>query len=368
MSTVRLEGITRGFGATRAVDRLDVTIADGEFFVLLGPSGCGKTTALRCVAGLEEPDRGRITIGDRVVADADRGLFVSPDKRDIGMVFQSYALWPHMTVDDNVAYPLRARRIRGKDLARAVADALDHVGLGDHGGRYPAELSGGQQQRVALARALAAKPKLILFDEPLSNLDAQLRTRLRQDLHRVHRETRHTAIYVTHDQTEALALADRVAIMRNGRIEQIGPPDVVFRAPATRFVAEFVGYENRLSGHVAAVNGGHAAVTLPGLAEPLLARATGPLAAGCLVDLLIRPSRLGLAASVPASRNGLPVRIEDVSFLGEHHQFRLRTADGTLLTADVAAERCPTDLLGATGAEVHATLPADDLVALPVNP
>ncbi|MBP2231921.1 iron(III) transport system ATP-binding protein [Azospirillum agricola] len=373
MSTIRLDGMSKGFGNGRGIERLDITVDDGEFFVLLGPSGCGKTTALRCIAGLEEPDGGRILLGDRVVADAGRGLFVPPDKRDIGMVFQSYALWPHMTVNDNVAYPLRARRVGREAVGRAVVGALDRVGLAGYGERYPAELSGGQQQRVALARALAASPRLILFDEPLSNLDAQLRARLRQDLHLVHRETRHTAVYVTHDQTEALALADRVAIMKEGRIEQIGSPDAVFRAPRTRFVAEFVGYENRLAARVLSVDGDRAAVALPGVSAPLIARRTGPLEGGRTADLLIRASRIGLAAEPAAGRaegqpggssNGLPVRVEDVSFLGDHHQFRLRTADDAILTANIPAERCTPGLLGAVGATLRAILPADDLVAL----
>lgn len=235
-----------------AINGLDLHIADGEFFVLLGPSGGGKTTTLRAIAGLETPSSGTIRIGDQVVYDHAQRIYVQPNKRDLGMMLQSYALWPHMSVADNIAYPLRKRR---RDLSRAaqnelVSRKLALVGLEGLEARYPGELSGGQQQRVALARAIIASPRLVLFDEPLSNLDAQLRARLRVDLRRIHKETGSTSIYVTHDQNEAFALADRIAILKNGRIEQLGTPHEIFLAPASHFVAAFVGYENVLPGHL----------------------------------------------------------------------------------------------------------------------
>lgn len=249
MSRIVLHEVRKRFGvnrdATKAINGLDLTIEPGEFFVLLGPSGCGKTTTLRCIAGLERPDSGRIEIAGSTVADPTRKVFIPPHKRDLGMVFQSYALWPHMSVLDNVAYPVKARRSRHGASAVAM-DALRLVGLDEQAKRYPAALSGGQQQRVALARALAASPELLLFDEPLSNLDATLRLHLRQQLRDLHQQLGFTAVYVTHDQAEALALADRVAIMREGRLEQVGSPQQLYNHPASAFVASFVGFENIL--------------------------------------------------------------------------------------------------------------------------
>jgi iron(III) transport system ATP-binding protein len=214
--------------------------------VLLGPSGCGKTTTLRCLAGLETADTGAIAFGDRTVFDASRKLNVPPNKRNIGMVFQSYALWPHMTVRKNVAYPLRSRKIKGKQASEwveEVARLVDTTNLLD---RYPAQLSGGQQQRVALSRGLVARPDLVLFDEPLSNLDARLRELVRTEIYELHKRLEFTAVYVTHDQTEALALGDRLAIMRSGALEQLGRPDEIFEEPATEYVADFIGMSNRL--------------------------------------------------------------------------------------------------------------------------
>lgn len=236
-----------------AIDGLDLEIEEGEFFVLLGPSGCGKTTTLRCIAGLETPTSGSIAIGGQTVADPRSTIFVPPEKRNLGMMFQSYALWPHMTVAENVAYPLRRRRpaLGGAGVSAAVTRNLKLVGLDGLEGRYPAELSGGQQQRVALARAVAAEPRLLLFDEPLSNLDAQLRASLRVELRRIHDETGATSIHVTHDQAEALALADRIAVLRDGQAEQVGTAEDVFLRPVNAFVAAFVGYENLLIGRSA---------------------------------------------------------------------------------------------------------------------
>lgn len=249
MSQLTIDGLTKHFAGkppTTAMDDLTLTVEQGEFLVLLGPSGCGKTTTLRCIAGLESPDSGRIAFGDDTVFDATAGINRSPDKRNIGMVFQSYALWPHMTVRRNIGYPLRARRIKTEDSKRWVEDAASLVECQLLLDRYPAQLSGGQQQRVALARGLVARPEVLLFDEPLSNLDARLRDLVRAQLHELHARLRFTAIFVTHDQTEALALADRLAIMRNGRFEQIGTSEAVFQRPATEYVAGFIGMANRL--------------------------------------------------------------------------------------------------------------------------
>jgi iron(III) transport system ATP-binding protein len=248
MGDLRVSGLTKSFGSggskVLAVDGFTVEVKDGELLVLLGPSGCGKSTTIRALAGLEVPDAGRIAFGPQVVFDAGRRIEVRPHKRDIGMVFQSYALWPHMTVRRNIAYPLRARRRREgnrKELVEQAAALVECAQLLD---RYPSQLSGGQQQRVALARALVARPAVMLFDEPLSNLDAKLRDQLRADLHRLHRRVGFTGVYVTHDHAEALALGDRLAIMRAGRIEQLGSPALVFSEPRTEYVAAFIGIDN----------------------------------------------------------------------------------------------------------------------------
>ena len=249
MSHIRIEGLTKHFVGkppTKAVDDLHIEIEEGEFLVLLGPSGCGKTTTLRCLAGLESPGAGMIAFDDDVVFDAARGINRSPDKRKIGMVFQSYALWPHMTVRKNIAYPLRARKIKDglrNGWVEETAKMVDCSALLD---RYPSQLSGGQQQRVALARGLVARPELVLFDEPLSNLDARLRDHVRAELHEVHGRLGFTAVFVTHDQSEALALGDRLAIMRNGKVEQYDTPQNVFEHPFSEYVAAFIGMANRL--------------------------------------------------------------------------------------------------------------------------
>jgi iron(III) transport system ATP-binding protein len=249
MSQVRIEGLTKRFAGKPpavAVDGLSLEIESGEFVVLLGPSGCGKTTTLRSLAGLETPDDGRISLGGRTVLDVRGKVNLPPNKRRIGMVFQSYALWPHMTVRRNIGYPLRARRVsrdRSREWIEETARLVDCAGLLD---RYPAQLSGGQQQRVALARGLVARPDLVLFDEPMSNLDARLRDQVRAQLHELHGRLGFTAVFVTHDQSEALALGNRLAIMRAGRIEQLDTPQRVFEEPATEYVAGFIGMSNRL--------------------------------------------------------------------------------------------------------------------------
>ena len=229
-----------------AIDNLDLEIEPGEFLVLLGPSGCGKTTTLRCIAGLETGEEGSIEFGDGTVFDASRGVNVPPNKRNLGMVFQSYALWPHMTVRKNIGYPLRTRGIKGEKAHQwieEVAALVDTSALLD---RYPAQLSGGQQQRVALSRGLVARPDIVLFDEPLSNLDARLRDLVRTEIHELHARIGFTAVYVTHDQVEALALGDRLAIMRSGALEQLATPEQVFEEPATDYVAGFIGMGNRI--------------------------------------------------------------------------------------------------------------------------
>jgi iron(III) transport system ATP-binding protein len=292
-ASLSVSGLTKRFGAkgeVAALDGVDLEFPAGQCTVLLGPSGCGKTTVLRSIAGLIAPDTGTIAIGGETVFDAARGLEVPPEARRLGMVFQSYALWPHMSVARNIAYPLRGL---GKEETAGKVDAmLDWVGLPGMGGRYVHELSGGQQQRVSLARAMVASPRAILFDEPLSNLDARLRERMRLELLALRQKSPFTSIYVTHDLLEAMTLGDRVAVMRAGRVEQQGPPEEVYRRPRTRFAAEFVGIPNLIEGVVRGVEGDHTILeTQLGL---LRARGWKSAAAGDKRTVALRPSLLRL--------------------------------------------------------------------------
>jgi iron(III) transport system ATP-binding protein len=245
-SQFRVSNLTKTFGSNTIVDQLDLDIEDGEFLVLLGPSGCGKTTTLRCIAGLETPEGGSITFKDHTVFDASTRVNVPAYKRNIGMVFQSYALWPNMTVRENIRYPLKVRRMKSAIAAGQIETAAGMVDCGALLDRYPSQLSGGQQQRVAVARGLVAQPDLVLFDEPLSNLDARLRDQVRSQIHQLHQRLGFTAVFVTHDQAEAFALGDRLAIMKAGRIEQYDTPERVYESPSSDYVAAFIGMANRL--------------------------------------------------------------------------------------------------------------------------
>src|SRR5215210_3399793 len=246
-----IENLTKIFsGSVKAIDNVSLTIQPGELVSFLGPSGCGKTTTLNCIAGLEHPDQGVIRVGDFVMTDGTRNIFLQPEERGLGMVFQSYALWPHMTVDNNVGFGLRLAKVPGAEIKRRVNDILELVGLGGMGGRYPFQLSGGQQQRVALARAVVAEPRVLLLDEPLSNLDAKVREQARFWLRELQQRLGITTVYVTHDQGEALAISDLVAVMSNGHLLQYAPPQEIYRRPATRFVADFIGQTSFLSAMV----------------------------------------------------------------------------------------------------------------------
>ncbi len=287
MAEVRLDGIEKRFEGVVAVRRLDLLVRDRELLTLLGPSGCGKSTVLNVVAGLEAPTAGTVTIGDRDVTALE------PEQRDVAMVFQSYALYPHMTVFGNIAFPLRLRRAGRDTIDRRVRDVAERLGIAPLVDRRPAELSGGQRQRVALARALVREPRVFLLDEPLSNLDAQLRTETRAEIKRLHAEFKTTTIYVTHDQTEAMTLSDRIAVMKDGALQQLGSPDEIYRAPANRFVAGFVGSPgmNFVPGRIS--GGG---VELPGARVPL--RAAGATADGGRdVVVGIRPEDLELGTA-----------------------------------------------------------------------
>lgn len=240
-SAIALEGLGKSFADTEAVADLNLSLPAGSFLVLLGPSGCGKTTTLRMIAGLEDPSRGRITFGEKVVADGDTGSSLPAEKRGIGMVFQSYALWPHMTVRANVEWPLKVDRWDTDKRRTRSEEVLSMLGIDHLADRYPTQLSGGQQQRVAIARTIAPSPSVVLFDEPLSNLDARLRVDTRSELVDVHRASGATSVYVTHDQIEALAMATHIAVLRDGRLEQFGTPDELLTNPKTAFVAGFLG-------------------------------------------------------------------------------------------------------------------------------
>src|SRR4051794_9492214 len=241
---LRLEGLTKSFGKLRVIDEVSLHVPAGTMVALIGPSGCGKTTTLRMVAGLERPDRGTIAVGGTVIMDGERS--VPPESRAMGMVFQSYALWPHMTVAQNVGYGLKRKRVPRPDIQDKVREVLELVGMTPYAERYPGQLSGGQQQRVALARAIAVEPRTLLFDEPLSNLDAVLREQMRFELRALQRKLGITGVYVTHSQDEALVLSDQVAVMRAGRVVQTGRPDEVYDTPRTEFVARFIGLANIL--------------------------------------------------------------------------------------------------------------------------
>jgi len=330
VSRLVLTDVSRRFGTVTAVDRFSLTLQPGEFVSLLGPSGCGKTTTLRMIAGFLEPSEGTIDMDGRRISAP--GSTLPPEKRNMSMIFQSYAIWPNMTVAENVAFGLEVRRVPKDELRIKVQRILDVVQMGHLGGRYPQELSGGQQQRVALARALAIRPRVLLLDEPLSALDAKVRVQLRDEIRRVQLEVGTTTLFVTHDQEEALAIADRVGVMNKGRLEQLASPTVVYSRPATPFVAEFVGLTNRLPG---AVRDG--AVDVRGVRLPLVQpdAKDGPAIA------LVRPETVSLAADPHADLGPLVGTVVAISFLGALSRVTVDLGDVTvvaqLTTSDASA-------------------------------
>ncbi|WP_254280192.1 ABC transporter ATP-binding protein [Haloarcula marina] len=325
---IDVERLSVSFDGVDALDDVSLSIADGEFFTLVGPSGCGKTTMLRAIAGLESPSTGRVTIDGRdVTADA-------PEARNVGIVFQSYALFPHMTVRENVAYGLQFHDVEGDDDAR-VGELLELVDLRSLADRDPDQLSGGQRQRVALARALAPEPDVLLLDEPLSALDAKLRKRLRVQIKSIQRELGITTLYVTHDQAEALAVSDRVAVMQDGRLEHVGTPESVYREPASRFVAEFVGDNNVFAG---TVTGDGAGVTVDGVTLPL-PRDTDANPDDALT-LAVRPEDIAIDDADGGTETGLTATVETVEFLGD--AYRVHCAwNGRTVLAKTAADAPP---------------------------
>jgi iron(III) transport system ATP-binding protein len=338
MSFLRIQNLYKTFDRVIAVNRINLEIAEGEFFTLLGSSGCGKTTTLRMVGGLEKPDGGAIYLGGQCLVSAEKNLFVKPEKRNMGMVFQSYALWPHMTVFENVSYPLKLRGIKGREVEKKVADVLALVGLAGLEERQAPALSGGQQQRVALARALVFSPKVLLLDEPLSNLDAQLREEMRRELKALQRRVNVTVIFVTHDQIEALSLSDRIAIMKFGELEQVGTPEDVYYYPATPFVRDFLGKTFLLTGKVAAVSDQYVQVAVQGVgASALVVQRKNVVSSvtdfpgiGQAATVAIRPEKIEVSESArSADGNFVEGTLQASQFLGDRYEYTVTLGSET---------------------------------------
>jgi ABC-type Fe3+/spermidine/putrescine transport system ATPase subunit len=324
--------VTKSFGAVTAVDRVSFSIQPGEIFTLLGPSGCGKTTTLRLVAGLEEPDDGAILVNGRSVAIPHRGIFVLPDKRELGMVFQSYAIWPHLSVFENVAFPLRVRRESADTIQRRVREVLESVGLAGLAERGATQLSGGQQQRVALARALVYAPALLLLDEPLSNLDAKLREQMRLEIRLLQRKLKLTVLYVTHDQDEAMTLSDRIAVVQRGRFEQVGTPSEVYETPATPFVAEFLGRTVSLEGRITKNGAGCRIELLSDRGHIVFRNDRGDaFNDGESVCILTRPEDIEILPDGELENNQLAAKIQQADYLGDHFEYHIQTAGSTFV-------------------------------------
>ena len=365
MAEVRLENLAKLFktrrGVVTAVDDVSLTVASGELFFLLGPSGCGKTTLLRMLAGFVEPSAGRIFFGGR---DVTR---LPPEKRDTAMVFQNYALWPHMTVRQNVSFGLEVRHVPRSRRRQAVEAMLQTVRVADKAGAKPLELSGGQQQRVALARALAVEPALLLLDEPLSNLDAALRAAMRWEIRRVVKAAGATAVYVTHDQAEALAIADRIAVMQAGKVVQVGTGRELYESPANAFVAGFLGEANFVPGEVVGVEGGRCVVqTRLGPLRGRLGGAGSVPRQGQKVSCCIRPEHVRLAVGQgggPAAPGGvdvnvIPARLTEWVHLGDSARFRLLCAGGV----ELSGSAMPARAVAAVGSDLAAAVAAEDII------
>jgi iron(III) transport system ATP-binding protein len=347
VASVELRNLTKRYDKLAAVDDVSLRIEHGSLVCLLGPSGCGKTTTLRLIAGFVEPTAGEIVVGDRVVSSPART--VPPEARKMSMIFQSYALWPHMTIAENVAYGLTLRRLPREEIAKKVSGILATTRLADLAARYPGELSGGQQQRVALARALIVEPETLLLDEPLSNLDANLREEMRFEVRRLHDEYRYTTVYVTHDQSEAMTTADLIAVMNAGKIEQFGPPEEIYARPRSEFVARFIGSSNIVRGK--ALDGAH--IMVAGVAVSCTGAA---LLAGCDAAISIRQHEICIERAEPAGdrHNVLPAIVARNVFLGHSRDYMVEIADGAQLRIVTSPEENI-----APGAKVWLRLPAE---------
>jgi iron(III) transport system ATP-binding protein len=355
MISIKIKQLSKRFGTITALRGIDLAIEPGELFFLLGPSGGGKTTLLRSLAGFHVPDEGRIFFDEE---DVTR---LAPHKRNTGMVFQSYALWPHLTVAENVAFGLEERRVPRGEIKRRVAEALESVRMEAFAGRRPNELSGGQQQRVALARSLVIRPRCLLLDEPLSNLDARLRLELRTEIRRVCKEFKLTTVYVTHDQKEALSISDRMAILDAGRVLQTGTPREIYRRPATKAVANFIGETDFVSGRIVTTNGARATVeTAIGCFEGVLGDAAAKPAVGATVTVSIRPECWKLGREPAAGQNRVRGKIGGAIYLGEIAQYDFIAGDALLKIIEINPR-----LAGAAASgELTAGVDPEDVVVL----
>jgi iron(III) transport system ATP-binding protein len=345
--------------AVKAAQDVSFEVPEGKLFTLLGPSGCGKTTTLRSIAGLERPTAGEIEVAGRLVYSSGKGVFVAPNKRNFGMVFQSYAIWPHMNVFQNVAFPLEVRRMAKKEIRERVMRVLAAVALEELVDRDATKLSGGQQQRLALARALVMEPQLLLLDEPLSNLDAKLRDRMRTELKRLQRDLNLTTVYVTHDQSEALALSHEIAVMSEGRVVQVGTPRQIYEQPHNKFVADFVGTTNFIGGTVTALDGGRCVVA-SAMGE-LKAHASEGVAKNSTVIVSVRPEDVELSEGPPTAADGDNVckgTVNAKDFLGDYMDFHVKVGDLVLLAKAHPSLRTP------TGDPIYLHLKAEKCVAI----
>jgi ABC-type Fe3+/spermidine/putrescine transport system ATPase subunit len=360
---LKLSGITKQFNAFRALDDISLDIHRGEIFSLLGPSGCGKSTTLRIVAGLEQPESGQITLGDRVLVSADSGVFVPSQKRNMGMVFQSYAIWPHLSVYDTVAYPLAIRKLAKNEIAAKVHKVLHQVGLDGYENRMPSMLSGGQQQRVVLARALVYEPHVLLLDEPFSNLDIKLREQMRIDLKLLQQRVGVTVILVTHDQLEALSLSDHVAVMNAGRIEQMGTPLELYDDPRSAFVRDFIGASLQLQGRLVSIGSNGVTVELSGGGRLTgrLHSGTAPKAGDHIVAS-IRPEKLIADGAEADGSNALDATIKALLFVGDRYECVLQIGSQEVRSF---LPRPRDRAVYQQGARVRLTLPANEVVIWP---